>query len=90
MPRAEVVPDVDAGDLPREVPADIVELHQLRKQPAYRLRAGLGLPGRLSECGATEEDLDAVARMSQGNVNVGFNPRPVSEEAAREILAEAW
>jgi len=55
-----------------------------------RLRAGLGLPGRLSECGATEEDLDAVARMSQGNVNVGFNPRPVSEEAAREILADAW
>jgi alcohol dehydrogenase class IV len=55
-----------------------------------RLRSRLGLPGRLSECGVTEEDLDAVARMSQGNVNVGFNPRPVSEEAARQILAEAW
>jgi maleylacetate reductase len=55
-----------------------------------RLRARLGLPGRLSECGVTEEDLDAVARMSQGNANVGFNPRPVSEETAREILAEAW
>jgi alcohol dehydrogenase class IV len=38
----------------------------------------------------TEEDLDAVARMSQGSVNVEFNPRPVSEEAARQILAEAW
>ncbi|HWC39912.1 MAG TPA: iron-containing alcohol dehydrogenase family protein [Acidimicrobiales bacterium] len=55
-----------------------------------RLRARLGLPARLSECGVTEEDLDAVARMSQGNVNVGFNPRPVDEEAARRILAEAW
>jgi alcohol dehydrogenase class IV len=38
----------------------------------------------------TEEDLDAVARMSHGNVNVGLNPRPVSEEDARQILAEAW
>ena len=55
-----------------------------------RLRDRLGLPGRLSECGVTEEDLDAVARMSQGNANMGSNPRPVSEEAAREILAGAW
>jgi alcohol dehydrogenase class IV len=55
-----------------------------------RLRARLGLPGRLSECGVTEEDLDAVARMSQGNVSVGFNPRPVDEETARLILAQAW
>jgi alcohol dehydrogenase class IV len=38
----------------------------------------------------TKEDLDAVARMSEGNVSVGFNPRPVSEEGARQILAEAW
>lgn len=55
-----------------------------------RLRRRLGLPGRLSECGVTKEDLDAVARMSEGNVSVGFNPRPVSEEGARQILAEAW
>jgi maleylacetate reductase len=55
-----------------------------------RLRDRLGLPGRLSECGVTEDDVDAVARMSQGNVNVGMNPRPVSEEDARQILAEAW
>jgi alcohol dehydrogenase class IV len=55
-----------------------------------RLRESLGLPGRLSECGVTEEDLDAVARMSQGNPNVGFNPRPVTEDGAREILAAAW
>jgi alcohol dehydrogenase len=55
-----------------------------------RLRESLGLPGRLSECGVTEEDLDAVARMSQGNPNVGFNPRPVTEDRAREILAAAW
>jgi alcohol dehydrogenase class IV len=55
-----------------------------------RLRESLGLPGRLSECGVTDEDLDAVARMSQGNPNVGFNPRPVTEDGAREILAAAW
>ncbi|MGH9065170.1 MAG: iron-containing alcohol dehydrogenase family protein [Acidimicrobiales bacterium] len=55
-----------------------------------RLREGLGLPGRLSDCGVTEEDLDVVARLSQGNANVSANARPVSEEDARAILAAAW
>ncbi len=37
----------------------------------------------------TDEDLDAVARLSQSNGNVAANPRPVSEEDARAILAAA-
>jgi hypothetical protein len=31
-----------------------------------------------------------VARLSQSNVSVRANPRPVSEEDARAILAAAW
>jgi alcohol dehydrogenase class IV len=54
------------------------------------LRATLGLPGRLSEVGVDEADLDAVARLSQSNANVGRNPRPVSEDDARAILAAAY
>ena len=54
-----------------------------------RLRSRLGLPGRLSECGMGEEDLDAVVRMSQGSPSVRANPRPVEEEDARAILEAA-
>lgn len=54
------------------------------------LRAGVGLPGRLSEVGVGEDDLDAVARLSQSNANVGRNPRPVSEADARAILQAAY
>jgi alcohol dehydrogenase class IV len=50
------------------------------------LRERLGLPGRLSDVGVTEDDLDAVARMAEGNANVRNNPRPVSEADARELL----
>ncbi len=42
----------------------------------------LGLPSRLSDVGVTDEDLEAVARLSQGNGNVRANPRPVSEDDA--------
>ena len=55
-----------------------------------RLRERIGLPGRLSECGVTEEDLAAVARLSQGNRNVQVNPRPVSEEDALAVLQAAF
>jgi maleylacetate reductase len=55
-----------------------------------RLRDRLGLPARLSECGVTEEDLDAVARLSQSNRNVQANPRPVTEDDARAILQAAF
>ncbi len=49
----------------------------------------LGLPTGLSDCGVTDEDLDAVARMAVGNHNVAANPRPVSEDDARSLLAAA-
>lgn len=55
-----------------------------------RFRAGLGLPGRLSEAGVAEADLAAVARLSQSNHNVARNPRPVSEADALAILQAAW
>ena len=57
---------------------------------AARLVAGMGVPGRLSACGVTEEDLDAVAHLSQDNANVRNNPRPVTEVDARGILAAAY
>jgi maleylacetate reductase len=55
-----------------------------------RLRASIGLPGSLSECGVVEEDLDAIARLSQRNHNVLANPKPVSEDDARSILEAAY
>ena len=55
-----------------------------------RLRERLGLPGSLADCGVAIDDLDAVARMSGGSPSVQANPRPVSEDDAREILAAAY
>lgn len=54
------------------------------------LVAKMGLPTGLSECGVTEDDLDAVARLSQSNFGVQSNPRPVSEDDARELLQAAF
>lgn len=54
------------------------------------LRARLGLPATLAEAGVPEEELDAVARLSQGNRTIAGNPRPVSEDDARAILEAAW
>jgi alcohol dehydrogenase class IV len=53
------------------------------------LVARLHLPATLSACGVSDDDLDAVARMAVGNRSVAANPRPVSEEDARAILAAA-
>ena len=50
----------------------------------------LGLPTALGECGVTLDDIDAIARMSQANHNVRGNPKPVSEDDARSILAAAF
>jgi maleylacetate reductase len=55
-----------------------------------RLRAQLGLPAGLSDCGVTDEDLDAVARMAPSSPAVAANLRPVSEDDARRILEAAW
>ncbi len=60
--------------------------------PAGAIRAlvtRLGLPTTLTEAGVSDEDLDAVARLSQSNHSVRANPRPVSEEDARAVLEAA-
>ena len=54
------------------------------------LAAGLGLPASLFDVGVTDEDLQAVSRLSQSNPNVRANPRPVSEADALEILEAAF
>jgi alcohol dehydrogenase class IV len=55
-----------------------------------RLRERLGLPARLSDCGMTEDDIEAVVRMSAGNQNIANNPKPVSEDDVRAILTAAF
>jgi len=50
----------------------------------------IGLPTSLSACGVSEEDLQAVARLSQSNGSVRANPRPVSEDDALELLMAAY
>ena len=54
------------------------------------LRERLGLPTGLSDCGVSEDDVEAVVRLSQSSPAVGSNPRPVSEADARAILEAAW
>jgi alcohol dehydrogenase len=79
--------------------ADVVEDEVARLSAAFgseaeeavdRLRATIGLPGRLSEVGVDEADLEVVARLSQSNANVGRNPRPVGEADALAILRAAY
>jgi len=50
----------------------------------------LELPTQLSDCGFTDEDLDAVVRLSQSSPAVQMNPKPVSEDDARSILEAAF
>lgn len=54
------------------------------------LRERLGLPSGLSDCGVSEDDVEAVIRLSQSSPAVSDNPRPVSEADARAILEAAW
>jgi maleylacetate reductase len=54
------------------------------------LRERIGLPATLREAGVAEEELAAVARLSQSNHNVARNPRSVSEADALAILQAAW
>jgi len=54
------------------------------------LREGIGLPATLREAGVAEDELPAIARLSQSNHNVARNPRPVSEADAMAILQAAW
>jgi len=55
-----------------------------------RLRERLGLPGRLSEAGVTEEDIEAVLRASQSSAAIRSNPRPTGEDELREVLEAAF
>jgi maleylacetate reductase len=55
-----------------------------------RLREQLELPGSLGDCGVTLEDLEAVVRMVAGHPTIANNPRPVSDDDARAILAAAY
>jgi maleylacetate reductase len=55
-----------------------------------KLRERIGLAGRLSECGVTDEDIDAVVRQVGGNPNIARNPKPVTEDDARAILEAAY
>jgi maleylacetate reductase len=50
----------------------------------------LGLPSGLGACGVTLDDIDAVARLAPGHGTVRGNPKPVSEDDARAILAAAF
>ena len=56
-----------------------------------RLRDQLGLPSGISDLALVDdEDLAAVARLSQQNPSVRANPKPVSEADALAILEAAW
>lgn len=55
-----------------------------------RLVESLGMPARLSECGVSESDLEAVARMSQGDPAVSAGPRRLGEDDALAALRAAW
>lgn len=78
------------------VPADVRRIGEAVGDPAdaagavARLVAAVGLPTRLSDCGVTEADLEAVARMAPDNGSVRANPRPVGEDEAMAILAAAF
>ena len=54
------------------------------------LAAGLGLPSSRYDVGVTDEDIQAVSRLSQSNPAVRANPRPVSEADALVILEDAF
>ncbi len=54
------------------------------------LRGRVGLPARLSQCGVSAEDVEAVVKLSSSNATIAKNPKPVSEADARAILHAAF
>ena len=54
-----------------------------RPPPSSACAPGSGSRRACSDVGVTEDDLDAVARLSQGSAAVQRNPRPVTEADAR-------
>ena len=78
-----------------EVPDDVARIGEVvgaadAATAIDALRSAVDLPGRLSEVGVAEDDLQVVARLSQSNHNVARNPRAVSEDDALAILRAAW
>ena len=80
---AEAVPD-EVGRLSAALGADARQRGRLRCERASASPAGC------PRSGVDEADLEAVARLSQSNANVGRNPRPVSEADALAILQAAY
>lgn len=88
LPHAMRFNDVAVGDAARRIGDALGD----RDDPAGaldRLRARLGLPATLAECGVTTDDIEAVALQSSGNRNVTANARPVRVDDARAILQAA-
>jgi alcohol dehydrogenase class IV len=54
------------------------------------LRARVGLPAHLAECGVGRDDIEAVAQESTGNATIAKNPKRVTVEHARAILHAAF
>ncbi len=55
-----------------------------------RLRERIGLPGRLSDVGVNEDDLEAVIRMAGASPNVQANPRTAAAGDIRAVLEAAF
>lgn len=54
------------------------------------LVARLGLPTRLGDCGATLEDVEAIAAMAPRHRTVAANPVPVAEDDVHRLLLDAY
>lgn len=54
------------------------------------LVAELALPGRLRDCGVSEEQLDAIAEAAMHDRWIPTNPRPLDLAAVRALLQEAY
>jgi maleylacetate reductase len=50
----------------------------------------LGLPTRLSDCGVSDDGLQAVGAKCGRNRNVASTPKPVEPDAALALVREAW
>jgi len=88
LPHAMAFNAAAAGDAARRIGAALGDPDDPAGALA-RLRARVGLPATLAECGVTAGDVDEVARLSPQNANVTANVRPVSVDDARAILSAA-
>lgn len=54
----------------------------------FDLAGGIGAPTRLADYGLSEADLDRAAELATQNPYA--NPRPITREAVRQMLQQAW